>query len=90
MAKKLSGLSPELLIHPGETVLELIEDRGMDQKELALRTGFSAKHISKVISGEYDITTRFAYSLETVFGVPASFWINLQANYDMEKSMSIH
>ena len=87
MAKKLNGLSLELLSHPGETLLELMQDRGMDQKELAIRTGFSAKHISKVISGENDITVRFAYALENVFGVTAIFWTNLQANYDLEKMM---
>ena len=85
MVKKMNGLSLELLSHPGETLMELISDRGMDQKELAIRTGFSTKHISKVVSGEYDITNRFAYALENVFGINAIFWINLQAKYDLEK-----
>jgi len=87
MAKKKNGLSLELLSHPGETLRELIQDRGMDQKELAIRTGFSPKHISKVISGEYDITSRFAYALENVFGITAIFWTNLQSNYDLEKML---
>lgn len=81
----MNGLSLELLPHPGDTLLELIQSRGMDQKELAIRTGFSQKHISKVIAGEYDITAKFAYALETVFSSPAIFWTNLQANYDLEK-----
>jgi len=81
----MNGLSLELLSHPGETLLELIQERGMDQKELAIRSGFSTKHISKVLSGEYDITAKFACALENVFGSPAIFWTNLQSTYDLEK-----
>jgi len=85
----MNGLSLELLSHPGETLFELIQDRGMDQKELAIRTGFSTKHISKVLSGEYDITARFAFALENVLDAPAVFWTNLQANYDLKKMVII-
>ena len=83
-----NGLSLELLSHPGETLYELIHDRGMDQKELAIRAGFSEKHISKVLSGTYDITAKFAYALEYVFGAPAIFWTELQANYDTELGLA--
>ena len=85
MDKKINGLSLELLSHPGETLQELIQDRGMDQKELAIRSGFSTKHIGEVLSGACDITLGFARALEKVFGTPAIFWTNLQANYDRVK-----
>jgi HTH-type transcriptional regulator/antitoxin HigA len=58
----------------------------MNQKELALRTDFSEKHISKVISGKADITANFAMALETVFNIDSIFWINLQGHYDIEKA----
>jgi len=38
-----------------------------------------------VLSGACDITPGFAQALERVFGTPAIFWTNLQANYDREK-----
>jgi len=84
MKEKKSGLSPDLIIHPGETLFELLENRNMKQKELALRTGFSEKHISEIINGKATITSKFAVSLEKVFDVSATFWLNLQANYDIE------
>ena len=56
----------------------------MTQEELAVRTGYSAKHISEVISGKKNISSKFANSLEYVFGIPTEFWINLQGNYDKE------
>lgn len=54
----------------------------MLQEELLERTGFSAKHISEVVNGKKSISPKFAKSLEYVFGIPATFWINLQGIYD--------
>ena len=84
MKEKKNGLSLDLIIHPGETLFELLGTRNMKQKELALKTGYSEKHISKVINCMAPITSRFAVALENVFDVSAKFWLNLQANYDIE------
>lgn len=56
----------------------------MTQEELAIRTGFSHKYISKVINGRKDISLLLAKRLQYVFGIPTSFWINLQEIYDEE------
>lgn len=86
MAKeqKIIGLSPDLIIHPGETLIEILEDREMTQKELAVRTGMTEKHISTVVKGQKNISVAFAKKLEYALGIDAGFWINLQANYDRE------
>lgn len=84
MAKKIIGLSLDFIIHPGETIKEFLEVKNMKQEELAIRTGFSAKHVSEVVNGKKDISPAFAKSLEYVFGTPMSFWINLQGIYDKE------
>jgi len=84
MVKNKSGLSREFIIHPGETLKEVLEERGMSQKELALRTGVTEPHVSNVINGQKAISVTFAKKLEYALGVDASFWINLQANYDKE------
>ena len=43
MEKELNtiGLSRDFIIHPGETLAEVLEDREMSQKELAIRTGMT-------------------------------------------------
>lgn len=82
--QKIIGLSPDLIIHPGETLTEILEDRDMSQKELAIRTGMTEKHISTVVKGQKNISVAFAKKLEYALGIDASFWINLQANYDRE------
>lgn len=37
---------------PGDKIKSMLEERGMTQKELALRIGMTDKHISTVISGK--------------------------------------
>ena len=82
MAVKKIGISRELIIHPGETIADVLEDRGITQTELAARTGVSTAYVSNVIAGKKDISANFAFSLEYALGVPKSFWLNLQANYE--------
>lgn len=84
MAAKKTGISRDLIIHPGETIADVLEERGITQAELAAHTGVSPAYISNVISGKKDISTKFAMGLEYALGVPKSFWLNLQANYNAE------
>lgn len=72
------------MIHPGETLKEVLDDRGLSQKELAIRTGFTEKHISTVIKGKKGISCKMAKSLEYVLGIEDSFWCNLKSKYDGE------
>lgn len=85
MAVKMSGLSLDLLSHPGETLKEVLESNNMTQKELAARIGISQKHLNLIISGQQGISAETAFKLEKVFSLSASFWNNLQRQYDEEK-----
>ncbi|MFI3236667.1 MAG: HigA family addiction module antitoxin [Lachnospiraceae bacterium] len=78
------GLSREFIIHPGETLQEILEEREMSQKELAVRTGVTEKHISTIINGSKPISVAFAKKLEYALGFESLFWINLQSLYDRE------
>ena len=66
---------------PGATIKEQLRDRGLSQKEFAVRMGMSEKHISKLINGEVQLTSDVAVRLEMVLGVPAKFWNKLEATY---------
>ena len=66
---------------PGYAIKEQLEDRRFTQKEFALRMDMSEKHISKLINGEVLLTTDMALRLEMVLGIPAQFWLNLEAIY---------
>lgn len=84
MAVKKIGISRDLIIHPGETIADILEDRGITQAELSSRTGVSPAYVSNVIAGKKGISANFAMGLEYALGVPKSFWLNLQANYESE------
>ncbi|MCD7818902.1 MAG: HigA family addiction module antitoxin [Lachnospiraceae bacterium] len=66
---------------PGATIKEQLNDRSMSQKEFAARMNLSEKHISRLINGDVQLTPDVAVRLETVLGVPARFWSNLEAIY---------
>lgn len=84
METKIIGISRDLIIHPGETIADILEERNITKAELAVRTGVSASFISSIIAGKKDISSKFAMSLEYALGVPKTFWLNLQAKYDAE------
>lgn len=78
MSKKY--YSDELVL-PGETILEMMEEYGLTQRELAVRMDYTPKHINEVIKGKSQITVEFAMRLESVFGLKSNFWVNLESNY---------
>lgn len=69
--------APDLVLPPGETLVEVIAERGMTQAELAARTGLSAKHINQIVKGIAPITPDTALLLESTTGVSARVWSNL-------------
>ena len=72
---------PNKSIHPGYTIAKALAREGMTQKSLSERTGLTEKHLSRIINGEASITVETALLLENALGGAASFWINLEKNY---------
>lgn len=72
----------EIAIIPGSSLIRVLEKENLTQKDLALKTGLTEKHISNIVQGKASITEDTAIKLEYVFGGKANFWINLQKNYD--------
>lgn len=75
--------NPTAIEHPGKILLSEINKLGMKQKELALRTGMSEKHISTVINGSKDISSSFARKLDIALGAENGTWAKHQADYDL-------
>ncbi|MBR0225950.1 MAG: hypothetical protein IJL92_07835 [Thermoguttaceae bacterium] len=69
--------------HPGDLLLFEITKRGMKQKELAIRTGMSEKHVSTVINGAKTISASFARRLDIALGAESGTWSKHQADYDI-------
>ena len=73
---------PETVSHPGGTLEDVLEERGMSQTELAERTGRPKKAIQEIMRGKAAITPETAIQFERALGIPASFWSNRQRRYD--------
>jgi HTH-type transcriptional regulator/antitoxin HigA len=73
--------SPTEVTPPGETLLEVLEERGITQAELSERTGRPRKTINEIIKGKSGITPETALQLERVLGVPAQFWNTRETQY---------
>jgi HTH-type transcriptional regulator/antitoxin HigA len=72
---------PDMVSAPGATLLDLLDERGMTQAELAERTGRPLKTINEIIKGKAAITSETAIQLERALGVTAEFWNQREANY---------
>ena len=86
MATKAAQASSDLAIPPGELLEEEIEARGMTQRDLARETGRPPQTINEIIRGRKRITADTALDLERALGTPASFWLNLESNYQLTQA----
>ena len=74
----------EMIIHPGETLKEVMEDRNITVKELAKSTGFTHKYINAVLNSEENISNDFARELENTLNIEADFWMKLNKLFNHE------
>ncbi len=64
-----------------DTILDALEELGMNQAEFASRMGFSKKHVNGLIQGKVAITAETALKLEKVLGAPTRFWLQREGEY---------
>jgi HTH-type transcriptional regulator/antitoxin HigA len=86
MTELNSPFSPDWVSPPGESILDLAEERGWKQSELADRVGYTEKHMSQLINGKVALTVDAAIRLERVLGSSADFWLKREANYQHHKA----
>jgi len=72
---------PDYVVCPGETLQEEMEEHGMTIEEVASLAGMSTGDIEEILSGDLPITPSIASSLESVTGIPARLWLNLEDLY---------
>lgn len=71
-------------IHPGEHLAEELEALGVSPTELARQIRVPPNRISQIINAKRAISGDTALRLAHWFGTSPQFWMNLQANYDLE------
>jgi addiction module HigA family antidote len=73
--------------HPGEMLLDFLEDLGMTQTEFAHAIGVSRVRLNGLIHGRRGMTPDTALRLERTLGKPAYWWLGLQQDYDLWQIM---
>jgi antitoxin HigA-1 len=81
MAKKLSS------VHPGEVLREEFH-RPMDLSAYAVAhaLGVPRTRIERLATEQTAMTADTALRLARYFGTPPSFWMGIQAQYDLERA----
>lgn len=75
--------------HPGEFLLEEIEERKLKKSELAKQLGLLPGHLSELFKGKRNINARLAVRLEKVLDVSAEYWLGLQSAYDLSQARQL-
>jgi HTH-type transcriptional regulator/antitoxin HigA len=81
MTELTHPFTPDWVSPPGDTILDLLEERDWTQAQLSERLGYTTKHISQLINGKAPIHEETALKLERVLGSTAGFWLNREAQY---------
>lgn len=78
--------NPDHVSPPGETLKEILEERGLTVKELAGRIALFEQSIIeqsllRIIENKAPIDSEMALRLKLVLGIETSFWSNRERHY---------
>src|SRR5438045_5163096 len=72
-------------VHPGEILREeFMQPLGITQYRLAKETSVPPRRINEIVHEQRGITADTALRLAKFFGTSEMFWLNLQAQYDLD------
>lgn len=70
--------------HPGETLGELLDERGWSIADLANEAQLPSTYVADVVMGADDIHLEAARKIARATGTNRRFWLNLQAMHDQD------
>src|ERR1039457_1662581 len=77
-------------VHPGETLREdFLAPLGLTANRLAMELLVPATRINDIVRCRRAISADTALRLARYFGTTPQFWMNLQANYDIEVAQDV-
>jgi HTH-type transcriptional regulator / antitoxin HigA len=81
-----NNILSDVAIPPGEYLQEILDNKGMTQKDFALRMGRPLKTINGIIKGKVRIIPDTAVQIENVLGVSAKFWMSMENEFQLTKA----
>ena len=72
-------------VHPGEVLREeFLTPMGISQYRLAKDIGVPPRRINEIVHGSRAVSVDTALRLARYFGTSERFWLNLQAQHDLD------
>ena len=83
MANVYARVWPDVATHPGEHIQDFFdEDQTIPVDSIAVESGLRATVVQGLIDGDVEVTPTIASGLGEALGPSATYWLNLQRNYD--------
>ena len=76
-------------IHPGEHLVEFLEELGISQYRLAKAIGTPPIRVNEIVRGRRGITADTALRIGHALGMTPEFWLNLQRMYDLDRARAM-
>lgn len=67
---------------PGETLGDLIREKGLNQTEAATKLGITRQYLNSVINNKYPVTAELRLKLSELLKTKPDFWAEVQKNWD--------
>lgn len=81
MTQEAREFKPDWFSPPGDTILQLINERGISVRDFSEQLNFSVESAERLISGRIAVTRDIAQALTDVFGGSQNFWLNRERDY---------
>ncbi len=75
-------------IHPGEQLREeFMKRHGISCERLAEEIGVDAAAVTQIVTEREAVSSEMALRLSRYFGTTARFWLDLQRDYDLDRTV---
>lgn len=81
-----NSYEPDQVSAPGETLLDVLNERGWTLQKLAEQTGMRAADLQALIDGNTVLEPATANRLGEATGIPSGFWLARQAEFSGKHS----
>ncbi len=72
-------------VHPGEVLLDELEELNLSVEQLAAHIGETVDTINKICQSQLRFNAELAMKLSKALGGSPQFWLNLQNNWELSQ-----
>ena len=77
----IAEFKPMWVSLPGDTIVDILEERGWTLFDLSAKIGYPLRFVEKIIRGDIPISDRIARRLAFVLGSSVEFWMKREWQY---------